>query len=85
VAVLGQRLRLNVRDTGIGIPANRREEIFDSFRQLDGSSTRRHGGTGLGLALVRRIIEAHGAEMLVDSEEGQGSTFGFTLSRFDKP
>ncbi len=85
VAVLGQRLRVNVRDTGIGIPADRREEIFDSFRQLDGSSTRRYGGTGLGLALVRRIIESHGSEMLVDSEEGQGSTFGFTLARFDRP
>ena len=83
--LLGQRLRVNVRDTGIGIPTNRREEIFESFRQLDGSSTRRYGGTGLGLALVRRIIEAHGSEMLVDSEEGQGSTFGFTLPQFIKP
>jgi signal transduction histidine kinase len=85
VALLGLRVRVSVRDTGIGIPSNRREEIFDSFRQLDGSSTRRYGGTGLGLALVRRIVEAHGGEILVDSEEGVGSTFSFTLPRFDRP
>ena len=84
-ARLGQRVRVSVRDTGIGIPSSRREEIFDSFRQLDGSPTRRYGGTGLGLALVRRIVEAHGGEMLVDSEEGMGSTFSFTLPRFDRP
>ncbi len=84
VALLGKRLRISVRDTGIGIPSGRREEIFESFRQLDGSSTRRYGGTGLGLALVRRIIEAHGSEMLVESEEGQGSTFAFTLPAFNK-
>jgi signal transduction histidine kinase len=81
----GQRLRVSVADTGIGIPPGRREEIFESFRQLDGSSTRRYGGTGLGLALVRRIVEAHGSEMTVDSEEGQGSTFSFTLPQFNKP
>jgi signal transduction histidine kinase len=85
VAALGQRVRVSVRDTGIGIPSNRRDEIFDSFRQLDGSSTRRYGGTGLGLALARRIVEAHGGEMLVDSEEGVGSTFSFTLPRFNRP
>ncbi len=85
VTLLGKRLRISVRDTGIGIPSGRREEIFESFRQLDGSSTRRYGGTGLGLALVRRIIEAHGSEMLVESEEGQGSTFAFTLPAFNKP
>lgn len=84
VTLLGKRLRISVRDTGIGIPSGRREEIFESFRQLDGSSTRRYGGTGLGLALVRRIIEAHGSEMLVESEEGQGSTFAFTLPAFNK-
>jgi signal transduction histidine kinase len=76
---------VSVRDTGIGIPSDHREEIFDSFRQLDGTSTRRYGGTGLGLALVRRIVEAHGGEMLVDSEEGVGSTFSFTLPRFNRP
>jgi signal transduction histidine kinase len=84
-ALLGQRVRISVRDTGIGIPSDRRQEIFDSFRQLDGSATRRYGGTGLGLALVRRIVEAHGGEILVDSEEGVGSTFSFTLPRFEKP
>ena len=81
----GQRVRLSVSDTGIGIPANHRDEIFESFRQLDGSSTRRYGGTGLGLALVRRIVEAHGSEILVESEEGHGSTFAFALPQFASP
>jgi len=75
----GHRVRFAVQDTGIGIPANRLEEIFEDFRQLDGSATRRYGGTGLGLALVRRIVEAHGARVHVDSQEGRGSAFSFAL------
>ena len=81
-AAVGQAITLAVSDTGIGIPANRLEDIFEPFRQLDGSSTRRYGGTGLGLALVRRIVEAHGAQVMVASTEGQGSTFSFQLPRF---
>jgi signal transduction histidine kinase len=77
-----QRVRLAVKDTGIGIPANRLEDVFEPFRQLDGSSTRRYGGTGLGLALVRRIVEAHGSRVEVDTTEGQGSCFAFTLDRY---
>ena len=72
-----QLVRVTVSDEGIGIPANRVEEIFEPFHQLDGSSTRRYGGTGLGLALVRRIIEAHGSSIQVTSGEGQGSVFEF--------
>jgi signal transduction histidine kinase len=68
-----------VRDTGIGIPEDRLDDIFEPFRQLDGSSTRRYGGTGLGLALVRQIVEAHGSEITVVSQVGQGSTFSFAL------
>jgi len=68
-----------VRDTGIGIPAERLAEIFQAFHQLDSSSTRQHGGTGLGLALARRIIQAHGSEIEVQSKEGQGASFSFTL------
>lgn len=68
-----------VRDTGIGIPAERIAEIFQAFHQLDSSSTRQHGGTGLGLALARRIIQAHGSEIEVKSKEGQGASFSFTL------
>lgn len=75
----GHRVRFAVQDTGIGIPAGRLEEIFEDFRQLDGSTTRRYGGTGLGLALVRRIVEAHGARVQVESREGRGSTFSFAV------
>lgn len=70
---------VSVADTGIGIPASRLNEIFEPFHQLDGSSTRRHGGTGLGLSLVRQIIEAHGSILDVQSVEGRGATFKFPL------
>lgn len=68
-----------VTDTGIGIPAERLSEIFEPFHQLDGSSTRRYSGTGLGLALSSRIMEAHGARIKVQSKEGKGSRFEFAL------
>ncbi|MBK7447918.1 MAG: hypothetical protein IPJ47_00295 [Anaerolineales bacterium] len=68
-----------VRDTGIGIPQSRLREIFEPFHQLDGSSTRRYGGTGLGLSLVRQIVEAHGSLLDVKSTEGKGTTFNFPL------
>jgi signal transduction histidine kinase len=70
---------VSVTDTGIGIPPHRMEEIFEPFHQLDGSSTRHHGGTGLGLSLVRQIIEAHGSMLEVQSSQGHGSTFKFPL------
>ena len=70
---------VSVTDTGIGIPSNRLNDIFEAFHQLDGSSTRRYGGTGLGLSLVRQIIEAHGSMIEVQSIEGRGSTFKFPL------
>jgi signal transduction histidine kinase len=76
----GEKLVLvSVSDTGIGIPESRMEEIFEPFHQLDGSSTRRYGGAGLGLSLVRQIIEAHGSMLEVRSIEGKGSTFKFPL------
>jgi len=68
-----------VSDTGIGIPADRIQEIFEPFHQLDGSPTRRYGGAGLGLALVEIIVDAHGAELSVESQEGQGTKFEFTI------
>ncbi len=70
---------VSVSDTGIGIPANRIEDIFEPFHQLDGSTTRKYGGTGLGLSLVRQIVEAHGSMLEVQSAEGRGSTFKFPL------
>jgi signal transduction histidine kinase len=70
---------VEVADTGIGIPRERIREVFEPFHQLDGSPTRRYGGTGLGLALVRLILDAHGAPLNVDSRVGEGTRITFTL------
>ncbi len=72
-------LRISVKDTGIGISPEKLDEIFEPFHQLDGSPTRRYSGTGLGLSLAKLILEAHGAQLDVESEEGKGTTFHFTL------
>jgi signal transduction histidine kinase len=69
----------DVVDTGIGISADRITEIFEPYHQLDGSSTRRYGGIGLGLALVKKIIEAHGSNVEVSSETGIGTCIKFKL------
>jgi signal transduction histidine kinase len=68
-----------VSDTGIGIPQDKLEEVFEPFHQLDGSPTRRYGGTGLGLALVKQIVSAHGSHIQVESQVDSGSTFRFEL------
>jgi signal transduction histidine kinase len=70
---------LSVTDTGIGIPKERFDELFEPFHQLDSSERRKYGGTGLGLALVKKIIDAHGSSIKVKSEVGVGSRFEFTL------
>jgi signal transduction histidine kinase len=70
---------VSVTDTGIGIPPSRLEDIFEPFHQLDSSSTRQYSGTGLGLSMVRQIVEAHGSMLEVQSTEGRGSTFKFPL------
>ena len=75
----GRYVTVIVQDTGIGIPPDRIPELFQPFHQLDGSSTRRYGGTGLGLALVHRIVEAHDSRISVESIVGKGSTFSFEL------
>jgi two-component system phosphate regulon sensor histidine kinase PhoR len=75
-----QRLvEIAVRDTGVGIPAGAIPRILDRFYQVDSSTTRRHGGTGLGLALVKHILDAHGAPLAVESVEGRGTTFTVRL------
>ncbi|HWA26213.1 MAG TPA: response regulator [Lacunisphaera sp.] len=72
-------LLFSVSDTGIGIPADARDRLFQSFSQVDSSTTRRFGGTGLGLVISKRLAELMGGRMWVDSEAGRGSTFSFTI------
>jgi signal transduction histidine kinase len=78
-------VRVEVADTGIGIPVERIPELFQAFHQLDGSSTRKYGGTGLGLALVREIVEAHSGQVNIESELGKGSRFWFELPMATPP
>ncbi|MBY0520362.1 MAG: hybrid sensor histidine kinase/response regulator [Sphingomonas sp.] len=73
------KLSISVRDTGIGIPADKLEEIFESFKQVDAGTTRQFGGTGLGLSICRNLARAMGGDVSVTSAIGVGSTFAITL------
>jgi PAS domain S-box-containing protein len=74
------QIRFTVHDTGIGMPTDQQSRLFESFTQGDGSSTRRHGGTGVGLAISKQLVELLGGEIGVASEPGHGSRFWFTAS-----
>ena len=73
------RVAYRVQDTGIGIPADAQQMVFDEFRQVDGSAARKYGGSGLGLALARRIARLLGGDIELVSAVGQGSTFTVEL------
>ncbi len=74
-------IMVSVSDTGIGIPKDRKGDIFKSFEQVDASTSREYGGTGLGLAITKQLVELHGGSINVDSEMGKGSVFTFTIPK----
>jgi signal transduction histidine kinase len=72
-------LEVLVRDTGIGVPDSRQQELFEAFTQVDASTTRKYGGTGLGLAICQRLVRAMGGKIWVESDAGKGAVFGFIV------
>ncbi len=84
LSATGRSIRVEVRDTGIGIPEPHRGRIFEKFYQVDASATRQHGGAGLGLSVAKALVLAHRGKMGFSSEDGSGSTFWFTLPRWGR-
>ena len=78
-SVSDDELVTQVTDTGVGMTPEEQEKLFQPFMQLDASKSREYSGSGLGLALTKRLVEIHGGEISVESEKGKGSTFQFTL------
>jgi len=72
-------MEISVKDTGIGIPADKFDLVFEHFRQVDARTNRKYQGTGMGLAIAKQLAELHGGSMWLDSVEGEGSTFTFTM------
>jgi len=75
----GRYVAISVKDTGIGIDPGEQQKIFEPFQQVDGSAARRFGGTGIGLTLVKKLVELNGGTIKVSSKLHRGSTFTFTL------
>ncbi|MBK8395846.1 MAG: response regulator [Leptospiraceae bacterium] len=81
-----QLIQITITDTGIGIPTDKLETIFESFEQVDASNTRQYGGTGLGLSMTKQLVELQGGKIYAESELGKGSRFIFTLPiTYEKP
>jgi len=72
-------IEIRVKDTGIGIPHDKKDDLFKSFEQIDTSLSRKYGGTGIGLSIVKQLVELHEGEVYVNSQENKGSSFYFTL------
>ena len=81
VEVVDRKVKTTITDTGIGIEPEKLKDIFEPFHQIDGSSTRKHGGTGLGLTLAKKILEAHNQDLIVVSSPTKGSCFSFSLNQ----
>jgi len=77
--VIDNMIQFSIADNGIGIPKDKQKGMFKKFYQVDSSATRIHGGSGLGLAICKGYVEAHGGKIWLESEEGKGSTFLFTI------
>jgi signal transduction histidine kinase len=80
----GEKVTVSVSDTGVGIPAQARDHVFEKFYRVEGRETLSSEGMGLGLATVKSIVEKHGGRVWVESKEGEGSTFHFVLPRIEE-